>query len=222
MIIANRKPVKEILNMINGVSRALILGCRGCVAVCSTGGEKEVSILASALKLGRKQRNQPVEIDELTYVRQCDTEYLEPLKELGKRYDAVLSMACGVGVNLIAETCPDVKIFPAVNTTFYGANTKSGEWKEMCAGCGACGVHNLGGFCPVARCAKNLLNGPCGGSVGGRCEVNPDTPCVWHMIYNKMSKFDESKNLSKIMPAKDWRPAGHAGPRYRKREDLKA
>lgn len=220
MIIAHRKPVKEILNMIEDKEKVLILGCRGCVAVCSTGGEKEVAILASAIRLGRKKRQKPIEIHEDTYVRQCDTEYLQPLMEYGTKYDAVLSMACGVGVNLIAETCPDVRIFPAVNTTFYGANPKSGEWKEMCAGCGACGVHNLGGFCPIARCAKNLLNGPCGGSVGGKCEVNPDTPCVWHMIYNKMFKFNESDKLGRIMPAKDWRPAGHGGPRFRRREDL--
>ncbi|NIA08222.1 MAG: hypothetical protein GWP10_00215 [Nitrospiraceae bacterium] len=220
MIIAERKPLMEILEMISGVKKLLILGCRGCVAVCSAGGDKEVAILASALRLGRKKVGEPIEIHEDTYIRQCDPEYLEPLKEEGKKYDAVLSMACGVGVNFIAECCPDVRVLPALNTTFYGANLSSGEWREMCSGCGACILHLTGGLCPVARCAKHLSNGPCGGSVGGRCEVDPNVPCIWQKIYDRLTHLKQDQLLKKIMPMRDWRPAGHGGPRHRIREDL--
>ena len=220
MIIAERKPMNELLDMISGVKRLLVLGCRGCVAICSAGGDKEVSIIAAALKLGRKRMGEPVEIEEATFVRQCDPEYLEPLPEMAEKYDAVLSTACGVGVNFIADRCDGVNVLPGLNTTFYGANLSSGEWVEMCAGCGSCVLHLTGGLCPVARCAKSLSNGPCGGSTGGKCEIYPDVPCVWHRIYDRLMDRKEEKRLQEIMPIRDWTTAGHGGPRRRLREDL--
>jgi len=220
MIIAERKPMNELLDMISGVKRLLVLGCRGCVAICSAGGDKEVSIISAALKLGRKRAGAAIEIDEATLVRQCDPEYLESLPDMAKDYDAVLSTACGVGVNFIADRCEGVNVLPGLNTTFYGANLSSGEWIEMCAGCGSCVLHLTGGLCPVARCAKSLSNGPCGGSTGGKCEINPDVPCVWHRIYDKLMDRKEEKRLQEIMPIRDWTTAGHGGPRRRVREDL--
>ncbi len=220
MIIASQKPLQKILDMLEGSKKVLVLGCRGCVAVCSAGGDKEVKTLASAIRLGKKRRGEEIEVVEETFVRQCDPEYLEPLKETGKDYDCVLSMACGVGVNFIADRCPGVKVKPALDTSFYGANLSSGEWKEMCAGCGSCVLHLTGGLCPVARCAKSLSNGPCGGSQGGLCEIDPNVNCVWHMIYEKLKGFGEDSSLEEIMPIRDWTTAGHGGPRHRIREDL--
>lgn len=220
MIIAERKPMKELLSMVSGVKRLLIVGCRGCVAVCSAGGDKEVAILAAALRLGVKRAGGDIDIQQDTLIRQCDPEYIDPLNEKASGFDAVLSMACGVGVNFVADRCPDVNVLPALNTTFYGANLSSGEWKEMCAGCGACVLHLTGGLCPVARCAKSLSNGPCGGSQGGRCEINPDVACIWQQIYDKMSSMNRKEELRQIMPIRDWATAGHGGPRRRIREDL--
>ncbi len=220
MIIAERKPMKELLSMVSGVKRLLIVGCRGCVAVCSAGGDKEVAILAAALRLGVKKAGGDIDIQQDTLIRQCDPEYIDPLNEKASGFDAVLSMACGVGVNFVADRCPEVNVLPALNTTFYGANLSSGEWKEMCAGCGACVLHLTGGLCPVARCAKSLSNGPCGGSQGGRCEINPDVACIWQQIYDKMSSMNRKEELRQIMPIRDWATAGHGGPRRRIREDL--
>ncbi len=220
MIIAERKPLSEILGMIQGMHRILVLGCRGCVAVCSSGGDKEVAVLASALRLGAVKAGSDMSFGVQTLVRQCDPEYLAPLAEMAKGYDAVISTACGVGVNFIADRCPGVRVLPGLNTTFYGANLSSGEWREMCAGCGSCVLHLTGGLCPVARCAKGLSNGPCGGSVGGRCEINPETACVWHRIHDKLTDLGEADRLMDIMPIKDWRTAGHGGPRKRIREEL--
>ncbi len=220
MIIAERKPMKELLEMVSNVRRLLVVGCRGCVAVCSAGGDKEVSILSAALRLGVKKAGGEIEIDQDTLVRQCDPEYIDPLNDRASKYDAVLSMACGVGVNFVADRCPDVNVLPALNTTFYGANLSSGEWKEMCAGCGACVLHLTGGLCPVARCAKSLSNGPCGGSQGGKCEINPDVDCVWQKIYDRLSGMDRKEELRQIMPIRDWTTSGHGGPRRRIREDL--
>ena len=220
MIIAERKPMKELLSMVSGVKRLLIVGCRGCVAVCSAGGDKEVAILAAALRLGVKRAGGDIDIQQDTLIRQCDPEYIDPLNEKASGFDAVLSMACGVGVNFVADRCPGVNVLPALNTTFYGANLSSGEWKEMCAGCGACVLHLTGGLCPVARCAKSLSNGPCGGSQGGRCEINPDVACIWQQIYDKMSSMNRKEELRQIVPIRDWATAGHGGPRRRIREDL--
>jgi len=220
MIVANQKPLKEIMAMLKGAKRILVLGCRGCTASCAAGGAKEVKILASAIRLDKKLHGEEVEVEESTLVRQCEPKYLEPLKEIGPSFDCVLSMGCGVGVNFIADRCPGVRVKPALDTTFYGAKLSQGEWREMCAGCGACVLHLTGGLCPVARCAKSLSNGPCGGSQGGRCEVDPETPCIWHQIYSKLKDFNETEQLEAIIPIRDWRPSGHGGPRHRIREDL--
>lgn len=220
MIIAERKPLSEILGMVSKMKKVLILGCRGCVAICSAGGDKEVSVLASALRLGAKKSGLDISFVTDTFVRQCDPEYLMPLADMAKDYDAVISTACGVGVNFVADRVQGIKVLPGLNTTFYGANLSSGEWKEMCAGCGSCVLHLTGGLCPVARCAKGLSNGPCGGSVKGRCEIHPDTACVWHRIHDKLTELGEADRLMDIMPIKDWRTAGHGGPRTRIREEL--
>ncbi len=220
MIIAERKPVQEILDMIEDASRVLLLGCRGCVTVCSAGGEREVEILASLLRLGRKKAGKPVEIIEGTLVRQCDREYIDSIDQWDGRYDAVVSMACGVGVNFIANLRPMDRVYPAVNTTCFGGSADQGIWSEQCAGCGSCVLHLTGGLCPVARCAKSLMNGPCGGSVNGRCEIHPDVPCIWQSIHDRLDRTGKKEDMMKVAPIRDWRPAGHGGPRRTVRDDL--
>ncbi len=221
MIIAERKPISEILKNIESYEKILVLGCRGCVAVCSAGGDREVAIMASALRLARKRMEKPIEILTSTFIRQCDSEYLEPLEKLGKEVEAIVSLACGVGVNLIADLYPEFKVYPGVDTSFYGANTALGEWIEKCRGCGDCIIDKTAGLCPIARCAKNLLNGPCGGSQGGRCEVRKDMSCIWHEIVERLKRRNELNRLFEIWGPKDWRAAGGDGLRVRIREDLK-
>jgi len=220
MIIAERRPIPEILENIAPYSRVLVLGCRGCVAVCSAGGDREVAVLAEAIRLAREREGKPIEVIERTFIRQCDPEYLEPLRELLPQVEAVVSLACGVGVNLIADLYPSARVYPGVDTSFYGANVALGEWVEKCRGCGDCIIDKTAGLCPIARCAKNLLNGPCGGSQGGRCEVRKDMPCVWHMIIERLKERGELDRLLEITPPKDWRPAGGDGLRVRVRVDL--
>jgi ferredoxin len=220
MIIAERRPIPEILENIAGYDKLLVLGCRGCVAICSAGGDREVAILAEAIRLARQRQGKPIEVFEETFIRQCDPEYLEPLKELLPKVQAVVSLACGVGVNLIADLYPSVRVYPGVDTSFYGANVELGKWIEKCRGCGDCIIDKTAGLCPIARCAKNLLNGPCGGSQGGRCEVRKDMPCVWHMIIERLKERGELEKLLEIIPPKDWRPAGGEGLRARVRPDL--
>lgn len=220
MIIGDRKPVGEILEMIRDDKRILVLGCRGCVTVCSAGGEREVSILASLLRLGRNKEKNPAEVLESTLVRQCDKEYINTLEEWKGRYDAIVSMACGVGVNFIANLVPDAKVYPAINTSFFGGSAEQGVWTEQCAGCGNCILHLTGGLCPVARCAKSLMNGPCGGSVGGRCEIHAEVPCIWQAIHDRLERLGKKETLLQVAPIRDWVTAGHGGPRKVVRDDL--
>ncbi|CAK8715845.1 Methylene-tetrahydrofolate reductase C terminal [Candidatus Electronema halotolerans] len=221
MIVAERKPLDEIISMVQDCGRILVLACKGCVTVCSAGGEREAEILASLVRLGlQKIGKKDAEVLTGSLVRQCDKEYIDSLDQYKGQYDAILSTACGVGVNFIANLRPDEPVYPALNTTFYGGSAEQGVWQEMCAGCGDCVLHLTGGLCPVARCAKNLMNGPCGGSVNGRCEINPDTDCVWQLIYDRMGRLKRQQELTASAPIRDWSTAGHGGPRKRVREDL--
>jgi len=220
MIVADRKPITEILDMVKDCKKILVLGCKGCVTVCNVGGTKEVGILSSALKIARKKDENPLEIDEKTLERQCDPEYIEIVKDMVDNYDAVVSMACGVGPQFLAEAYPQSKIFPSVNTTFFGGAVAHGIWEERCAGCGTCVIHYYDGMCPVARCSKSILNGPCGGSSSGKCEISGDVDCIWDMIVRKKMEQGRLDDLLVYKPAKDWGTARDGGPRRSIREDI--
>jgi ferredoxin len=220
MIVADRKSLEEILAMVREKRKILIVGCRGCVTVCNVGGEKEVEILAASINLARKTSDQPIEIDTVTIERQCDNEYVSRLKEGIDTYDAVVSLACGVGPQFLSEAYPDQLFFPGVNTTFFGGAVSHGVWEERCQGCGTCIIHNFDGLCPIARCAKSLLHGPCGGSSDGLCEVSKETLCIWDMIVKKKMDQGRLDDLLKVTEAKDWRSARDGGPRRSIREEL--
>ena len=206
--------------MVEDCDKVLILGCKGCVTVCNVGGSKEVGILASTLKIARKKEGRLLEVDEKTLERQCDPEYVDEVKDIVDDYDAVISMACGVGPQFLSERYPEKRILPAVDTTFFGGAVQHGIWEERCAGCGACGIHHFGGLCPIARCAKSLLNGPCGGSADGKCEISKDVDCIWDLIVTKKMKEGRLDELLMLRPPKVWTTARDGGPRRSVREEL--
>ena len=221
MIIAERKPIDEILGMVKDFKKILVVGCKGCVTVCNAGGRKEVGILASIIRLARGKEENPIQVDEHTLERQCDPEYIEQLVGKAEQYDAVLSMACSIGPQFIAAKFPDSKVFPALNTNFLGGALEHGVWGEFCQACGDCRIHVFGGLCPIARCSKSLMNGPCGGSAGGKCEISKDVDCVWHLIVEKQMKQGNLDQLTQLRPVKDWSSSRDGGPRKIVREDLK-
>ena len=220
MIVAERKPLAEIIEMVQDCKKILVLACRGCVTVCSAGGEREAEILSSLIRLGMKKAGKTIEVSTGSLVRQCDREYIDEIDQWKGDYDAVVSTACGVGVNFIANLRKETMVYPALNTSFFGGSAEQGEWTEQCAGCGDCVLHLTGGLCPVARCAKSLMNGPCGGSVDGRCEIHKDVECVWQSIHDRLASFDRSAQMEVIAPIRDWSSAGHGGPRKVVRDDL--
>ncbi|HIC89463.1 MAG TPA: hypothetical protein EYP04_08685, partial [Anaerolineae bacterium] len=219
--VAEQKPLAEIKGMLNGNQKVLIVGCGTCVTVCFAGGEKEVGILASALRMATRLDGNGMEFDEVTVQRQCEWEYIDPLADRLDNYDAILSLGCGVGVQTLAERFPNKRVLPGLNTTFMGLPTEQGVWEERCQACGNCILHLTGGICPIARCAKQLLNGPCGGSQNGKCEVNPDTPCAWQLIWERMSALGLLDRLMEVQPPKDWSTSRDGGPRRIIRDDLR-
>ncbi|MCK4602882.1 MAG: methylenetetrahydrofolate reductase C-terminal domain-containing protein [Phycisphaerae bacterium] len=205
MIVAERKPMDEILLMLGGCTKVLVLGCGGCVTVCMTGGERQAEMLASQLKLAAGAGTQGVKVDFDCITRQCEQEFFENLTKDPADYDAVLSLACGAGVGYMSEQFPDVPILPGMNTTFLGSNTAKGIWEEYCRGCGDCMLAWTGGICPIAKCSKGLVNGTCGGTDNGKCEVDPDMDCGWLLIYKRLEALGRLDEYRKMRPLRDHR-----------------
>ena len=220
MIVADRKPIEEIIEEIKEHEKILILGCNECVTVCEAGGKKEVGVLASALRMYFLNQGREVKIDEITLERQCDHEYLEEIRDEMDQYDAVVSIACGVGVQFMAEKYHTTPIYPGVNTCFMGVTEKRGLWTERCQGCGQCILARTGGICPVSRCAKRILNGPCGGSTQGSCEINKEIDCAWQLIIDRLKALNRLDEYEELSPLKDWSTDRAGGPRKVVREDV--
>jgi hypothetical protein len=219
MITAERKPIDEIRAMIAPYKRVLVLGCGSCVAECAAGGEKETGMLASTLRMANKMDGKEVIIQEKTLDRQCVKDFFILLDDVIDQYDAVLSLGCGAGVQAVAEMFSEIPVLPALNTEFLGETRDQGYWVENCLGCGDCMLDDFGGVCPLARCSKQLLNGPCGGSREGKCEINPEVPCAWQAIIDRLDRFGSLDRLEQIYPPKDWSRKQGGGPRKIMRED---
>jgi len=221
MIIGKRKAIDEILEMIDGFSTVLVAGCATCVADCMAGGEREVGILSSGLRIALKRKQTEAEILEVTVERQCEREFIERIADLVGKADVVLSTACGIGVQAMAERYYDKPIYPGVNTTFLGLREEEGLWVERCGACGDCTLHMTGGICPVARCTKSLLNGPCGGSAEGKCEIAGEVDCGWQLIVDRLKSLGQLDRLEENIPPKNWATSRDGGPRKVIKEELR-
>ncbi len=213
MIVAERKPLDEIIDLLRPYEKVLVLGCGSCVTVCLTGGEKQAQELASQLNLAAGGRDMTLHADFDCITRQCDREFIDNLEKQPQNYDAVLSIACGVGVGFMSELYPDIPLLPGLNTTFYGANTAPGTWKEYCHGCGDCVLGWTGGICPIAKCSKSLINGTCGGTHDGKCEVSDELDCVWYLIYERLAELDRLDQYRTMRRPRDWGLNRSGGPR---------
>jgi len=219
MIIAEQKPLDEIKGLITEAKKVLVVGCGTCVTVCHAGGEKEADILATSLRMSTKIDGQAKDVTQVTVQRQCEWEYIDAIAEQIGESDVVVSVGCGIGVQAIAERFPQTWVVPGLNTTFMGLPSEQGVWEERCAACGSCMLALTGGICPIARCAKQLLNGPCGGSQDGVCEIDAETACAWQLIYDRLEALDKLHLILEIM--QDWSTSRDGGPRKITREDLR-
>jgi ferredoxin len=221
LIVAEQKPIIEIIKSISGFNRVLIAACGTCVTVCMAGGEKEATELAMLLEVAvRENDGRELETRVVAPKRQCDREFFEEIAAEIDWAGVVLSMACGAGVQFLAEQFSGKVVLPAVNTKFIGVNRGLGLWTEMCQGCGDCLLDKTGGICPVARCSKSNLNGPCGGSSQGKCEIDPMLDCGWQLIYDRLQQLGQLDRLREITAPKDWRTSRDGGPRRVEKKEM--
>jgi len=185
LIITEQKPMEEVLEMLKPFEKVFIIGCGTCSTVCQTGGEEQVKEMTDKLKKERKVITGTVIIET-----PCDARILRrdtrKLKEDIEKSDAILAMTCGAGVQDIVEHLGKTTV-PGLNTKFLGQIERIGEFYERCRACGECILYETGGICPIVRCPKSMLNGPCGGMYDGKCEVGRyQRDCAWVMIYNRL------------------------------------
>jgi ferredoxin len=222
MITAERKPLSEIKATIAPYEKILVVGCGTCVAECAAGGEKEVALLASQLRIDAAREGRKIDLKEITIDRQCIYEFIDQVTPMVDAYEVILSLGCGAGVQAMAEVLPKIHIIPALNTTFLAETKEAGLWVEDCRGCGDCKLDRFADICPITRCAKGLFNGPCGGSKEGHCEVDPDSPCAWHLIITRLQETGRLESMDEVHPPANWAKKQGRGPRKIVREDQRA
>ena len=208
MIITQKKPIEELLAMLGDVKKVAIVGCANCAAACQTGGEKEVLEMKALLE------EKGYEVVATVTPAECCHKLLvkkdtKPIKDSGA--EAVIGMACGDGVQTVADNI-NLPIYPANNTMFLGQVERVGMFNEYCRMCGDCVLGSTGGICPITKCAKSLVNGPCGGQKNGKCEVNPENDCAWIQIYNRLVTINQVDKLGQTRTDKGY--ADVAYPRH--------
>ena len=210
MLISEQKPMEEILGYLEGDKSIFLIGCKGCAEGWGSGGEKQVAEMGKSLQEQGKTITGSVVVDML-----CDKALaklkLRTYKKEITAADSVLVLTDGAGVQTVAEVLDKV-VHPGCNTLSSGG--AHAEWKEAerCLECGDCMLEFTGGICPIARCSKHLLNGPCGGSQDGKCEVDPDIPCVWQQIIDRLTKLGQLDKLERLVTPKNWSVSLTSGP----------
>ncbi|HEC56766.1 MAG TPA: hypothetical protein ENI32_02620 [Candidatus Syntrophoarchaeum butanivorans] len=208
MIITKEKPLEEIYGYISDCKNVLFVGCDGCTQ--PPRGLKEAETLAKLVEMKAKMEGKEIRCRFTTVVKQCCETSVGNLRTEMEGCDAMVSLACGVGVQIMNKVYPEVCTYPAQDTKFIGAEEiRQGPMYEMCLACGECILHETGGICPVTRCAKGLLNGPCGGCVDGKCELPMEVngelvknDCAWYLIYHRLKELGRLDLFRKYRPPK--------------------
>ncbi len=202
MIYTENKPMDEILDSLGDEKKIFLLACNGCADVCETGGEKALWAMKADLEKAGKNVSGTALVDFLCNKLLVATRLAREADSL-KEADSILVLSCGVGVQAVSKVVDKV-VHPAANTVSLGG--LQGLWPadERCQGCGECVLDYTGGICPITFCAKSLLNGPCGGSQDGKCEIDKDTDCAWQLIYDRLKSLNKLDNLARIIEPKDW------------------
>ena len=210
MLISEQKPLEEILSYLDGEKNIFLIGCKGCAEGCESGGEKQVLEMKHTLE-GQNKTIGGFSIIDMVCNETLTRIKLKTHQKGMKAADSILVLTCGVGVQTVAGVV-DKAVHPGCNTLSSGG--AHAEWKEAerCLECGDCMLEFTGAICPIARCSKHLLNGPCGGSQGGKCEVDPSIPCAWQLIIERLTKLGQLDKLEKIVAPKNWSVSLIAGP----------
>ncbi|MBN2066229.1 MAG: methylenetetrahydrofolate reductase C-terminal domain-containing protein [Candidatus Thermoplasmatota archaeon] len=202
MIITAQKPLQTIIATV-GKGPVFLIGCSECATLCHTGGEEEVQAMKETLKKHHVLVTGCVILDPACHL-QNDKRLLRQHADAVKKAQKILVLACGNGTQTVAEIITDADVICGTDTLFLGEIQRANQFEERCQLCGECILDQFAGFCPVARCPKSMLNGPCGGSIDGQCEVHPDLDCVWYLIYKKLKEQGKTAQLRCICQPKDW------------------
>ncbi|MDY6959529.1 MAG: methylenetetrahydrofolate reductase C-terminal domain-containing protein, partial [Halobacteriota archaeon] len=197
MIVVREKPLEKILETISPYKNILVVGCDGCTQPPRS--LKEAETLAKLIEMSGKVKNEEINCKPTTLIKQCCNTSVGNLRTQLEGIDAILTLSCGIGVQTLTSMYPELQTFPAQDTVFNGyEETRDGNIFEMCLACGDCLLDETGGICPITRCAKSLLNGPCGGCVEGKCEVEAKigdetvkNDCAWYLIYHRLKDLDK-------------------------------
>jgi hypothetical protein len=202
MLTTRQKPLEQVLEYLDGEKSVFLAGCKGCAEGCHTGGELEVLEMKRSLEEAGKTVTGTSLVDFMcneSLVRMT----LQAHEDEIIAADSLLVLCCGIGVQATSAVVDKI-VHPGCDTVSMGG--RHGEWREgeRCMECGDCMLEYTGGICPIARCAKMLLNGPCGGAVDGKCEVSPDIPCAWQLIIERLTKLGRLDRMDRIVAPKDW------------------
>jgi ferredoxin len=209
LIISKQKPFEEILESLSGNTNVYIVGCGECATMTQTGGETELAEMKTRLEEAGKTivatdvaHSTCAELDVKRIIRQN--------KEASAAADAFLVLSCGAGVQAVREATTK-HVSPGANSLFVGNVKRQMVFEEKCSLCGECVIDEYGAICPVTRCAKGILNGPCGGTNNGKCEVDSEKDCAWVLIYNQMKSEDKLDSFMKIHTPKRWNAVERPG-----------
>jgi len=211
MIDQTQKPIEEILEYLEGKERVVLVGCGGCATFFHTGGETEVKEMAKTLTETGKQVLATIAppFGEFTCYAPWSKARLSQYRKEIEESDAILMLTCGDGLQVVRELILEEE-FELVKPIYPGTNSIGHMgggptlFKEKCQQCGECELGKFAGICPLTQCAKGLLNGPCGGSKNGKCEVDPERDCAWVKIYERLKTLGELEKMKEIVGPKDW------------------
>jgi len=183
--ITRQKPFDEIKEQLADLDRLFIIGCGTCATMTKTGGIDQVLEMRDRLQeLGKRISGWtviPTACDEMTEVA---------MKENSRAIEeasCILAMPCALGVHRISLYI-DRPVIPALDTLFIAVEDTPGYFHEVCAQCGQCILGETAGICPITACHKGLVNGPCGGTNNGKCEVDKEKDCAWTLIYERLKE----------------------------------
>lgn len=199
MIVSKAKPFEAVVAMLQGVKKVGLVGCKSCASACAVGGEKECEAMKEALEAVGFEVVGIVLPDESCHKMLLRRE-LKPLAAAGA--EALVSLACGSGCQTVAENVK-IPVYPANDTLFVGQTERVGIFHEMCRTCGSCVLGETGGICPITKCAKSLVNGPCGGQKNGKCEVDGENDCGWILIYKRLEALGQLEKMEATLDDHD-------------------
>ena len=202
MIISRQKDFDKLLTLISK-GPVFLIGCSECATICRTGGEDEIIKMKDELKKNNVETTGWVILDPACHL-QNDKRLLKKHKHEIENAKKILVLACGNGVQTVSEVIIDTDIIPGTDTLFLGEIKRLSDFEKRCIMCGDCIQDLFEGVCPISRCPKSMLNGPCGGSIDGKCEVSEELDCIWNIIYKRLKEKGQLKRLKEIKKPKDW------------------